>query len=137
VTGVHTCALPIFTEFYLKGNNDPAYRDHPIVHYVGHIERPENLGCLMGGHSHYYIDSAGNVDPCVFVPVSFGNILRENLCDIFSRMRTAIPHPLHTECPSIRVAEILEEQPAKNMPLPVPYTAMAQSWNEIVLHPDR
>jgi MoaA/NifB/PqqE/SkfB family radical SAM enzyme len=119
----------IVTEFYLKGNSERKYRHHPLLYYIAYMESPEKLGCLMGGLSHYYIDSAGNVNPCVFVPVSFGNILHEKISDIFARMRVAVPGPIHTECPSIRVAEILEEQGAKN--LPIPFTAVDKSWNKI------
>jgi MoaA/NifB/PqqE/SkfB family radical SAM enzyme len=122
----------IVTEFYLRGNSDRRYRRHPILHYVAYMEGREKLGCLMGGLSHYYIDSAGNVNPCVFVPVSFGNILREDINDIYRRMRAAIPSPLRTECPSIRVAEILGERKTKDRPLPVPFESISSSWKSIL-----
>jgi hypothetical protein len=47
-------------------------------------------------------------------------------------MRAAIPSPLHTECPSIRVAELLGELKTKDLPLPVPFETISSSWKSIL-----
>ncbi len=88
-------------EFTKTGNLNKKYKDYPLIYYVAHIEGKDKLGCLMGGLSHFYIDSKGNVCPCVFFPVSYGNILNENITLILKRMRSSIPFPIHAECPSM------------------------------------
>ncbi len=89
------------TEFFIKGNTDKKYRDHPLVYYVAFVEGPDKMGCMMGGLSHFYIDSQGNVNPCVFMPVSFGNVSHEDFETIYLRMREYIPKPIHKTCPSV------------------------------------
>jgi hypothetical protein len=42
------------------------------------------------------------------VPISFGNILHEDLPAIFSRMRKAVPRPVHAGCGSVLLADLLE-----------------------------
>jgi hypothetical protein len=95
-------------EFIHRGNHDARYRDYPLLYSIPEIERPDRMGCTMGGLSHFTIDAAGNVNPCVFVPISFGNILHEDLPAIFSRMRKAVPRPVHAGCGSVLLADLLE-----------------------------
>jgi len=92
-------------EFTLNGNKKRIYKNYPLIYYVAHIEGVNQLGCHMGGLSHFYIDSKGNVCPCVFFPIMYGNIIEENILSIYKRMRKNIPHPLHTECPSLLLAD--------------------------------
>jgi len=58
----------------------------------------------MGGHAHFAIDGEGNVVPCVFLPVSFGNIRSEDVSAIYGRMRAAIPRPSHAGCAAALMA---------------------------------
>ncbi|HLP16212.1 MAG TPA: radical SAM protein [Bacteroidota bacterium] len=95
-------------EFIDAGNHDVRYRDYPLLYSIPEIEHPSRLGCTMGGLSHLTIDSSGSVNPCVFVPISFGNILHENLAPIVSRMRQAVPTPIHAGCGSVLLADLLE-----------------------------
>lgn len=75
------------------------------------LEGKDGLGCLMGGLSHFYIDSAGNVNPCVFMPVTFGNITEADPESILAEMRRDIPRPLKTDCPAITISrEIADEK---------------------------
>jgi len=110
----------ILTEFTLAGNKKRIYKKYPLIYYVAHIEGREQLGCHMGGLSHFYIDSRGNVCPCVFFPVSYGNINKDNIISIYQKMRINIPHPLHSECPSLMLADRLRENYKDNKEFPVP-----------------
>lgn len=92
-------------EFTLNGNKKSTYKNYPLIYYVAHIEGKDQMGCHMGGLSHFYIDSKGNVCPCVFFPIKYGNILEENILTIHKRMRENIPFPLHTECPAVLLAD--------------------------------
>ncbi len=117
--------------FYRAGNTLRKYRDHPILFYVAYIERPDRLGCLMGGLSHLHIDCLGNVNPCALLPVSFGNIMAEDFRDIYGRMRAAIPHPLHKECPSITLGKILRERSENGRCSPVPFESVRGEWEAL------
>lgn len=104
------------------------YKDHPVIYYVAHIEDKEQNGCNMGGLSILYIDTAGNVNPCVFVPVSFGNIVDEEIDSIMEKMRTAVPHPIKKDCPSILLSAKIKELHASTGKLPVTYSDLESEW---------
>ena len=89
----------VVTMFYEEANLDKKYRNYPAVVYFQYYERSDIYGCLMG-LSHFYINSLGNVQPCIFLPVSFGNILEEDFPVIFKRMREAFPKPIKQPCPA-------------------------------------
>lgn len=56
------------------------------------IESPELFGC-GGGTQHLYIDHNGEVCPCDFTPMSFGNAQDEDLKTIWGRMTAAMGNP--------------------------------------------
>lgn len=64
----------------------------PKVCCFNHIESPEFFGC-GGGTQHLFIDPAGEVCPCDFTPMSFGNITQETFQVIWSRMTDAMGNP--------------------------------------------
>jgi MoaA/NifB/PqqE/SkfB family radical SAM enzyme len=121
----------ITTDFFLTANSRRRYRRYPLVTYTNYLDAPERLGCVMGGLSYFYIDGQGNVEPCVFLPVSFGNILREDLPSIYKRMRQAIPRPLHTQCPSNVLAKTIRSHKKDFNELPVPYEKLAAEWGKM------
>jgi len=121
----------IVTRFFTKGNLEKRFKDYPQIFYISYIEAPERLGCMMGGLSHFYIDSLGNVEPCVFLPISFGNIMEEDFLDIYKRMRKAIPRPLHKQCPSIYLAENIKAKKNAGMDQPIPYRELEKEWHQM------
>ena len=56
------------------------------------VESPELFGCA-GGTRHLFIDPGGNVCPCDFTPLSFGNIADEPIETIYDRMAGAFGQP--------------------------------------------
>ncbi|OLA79970.1 MAG: hypothetical protein BHW58_09555 [Azospirillum sp. 51_20] len=56
------------------------------------IESPELFGC-GAGTQHMFIDNAGEVCPCDFTPLSFGNVVREPLETVWLRMNEAFMLP--------------------------------------------
>jgi MoaA/NifB/PqqE/SkfB family radical SAM enzyme len=94
--------------FVRAGNTSRRYAQHPLLYDLAEVERSPLIGCTMGGISHFAIDSAGRVVPCVFTHVSFGSILEEDLPPILARMRAAIPRPIHGGCPSILLRDQLD-----------------------------
>jgi len=121
----------IVTEFFKSANQKKKYRDYPKVTYVDYFENADHLGCLMGGLSHFHIDSLGNVAPCVFLPISYGNILQEDLVDIYTRMRKAIPGPLFKQCPSVFLAEKIKLKRNQGIELPIPYEEIENDWHKM------
>ena len=50
------------------------------------------FGC-NAGIRHCYITAAGDFTPCDFIPLSFGNILKEDMRVIWRRMNDAVGVP--------------------------------------------
>lgn len=119
------------TDFFVRGNTRWKYRHHPLIYHVAYTESPEQMGCMMGGLSHMTVDSMGNVMPCVFLPVTFGNIMEEDFRSIYQRMRDEIPRPIHMECPSITLAETLRTKARESHGWPIPYEAIQKEWEAL------
>ena len=56
------------------------------VNYLGHFEAREYFGC-NAGNKMVYIDAFGDVSPCVFTPMSFGNVKNDSIKKIFEEMK--------------------------------------------------
>lgn len=56
------------------------------VNYLGHFESGLHFGC-NAGTKMVYIDTFGEVSPCVFLPITFGNVRDRSLQEIFQEMR--------------------------------------------------
>lgn len=119
------------TGMFIDANTKRRHRHLPLVAYEAYFESPARMGCSMGGLSFFSIDSRGNVIPCVFLPVSFGNILEEDIRPIYDRMRAAVPRPLHRECPASSLARTIVEKTARGAPLPVPVSALKREWSAL------
>jgi MoaA/NifB/PqqE/SkfB family radical SAM enzyme len=68
----------------------------PILSCFLYLESSNAFGC-GAGLTHLYIDGSGEVCPCNFVPLSFGNIADEPLVNILDRMGCYFCKP-RTEC---------------------------------------
>lgn len=60
------------------------------VNYLGHFEGSEHFGC-NAGCKMVYVDAFGEVSPCVFLPMSFGNVRERPLAEIVEEMRGRFP----------------------------------------------
>ncbi len=60
------------------------------VNYLGHFEGREHFGC-NAGNKMVYVDAFGNVSPCVFAPLSFGNVKDRPIREIYPEMRRCFP----------------------------------------------
>jgi MoaA/NifB/PqqE/SkfB family radical SAM enzyme len=65
-------------------------RGKMTVNYLGHFEGKECFGC-NAGNKMVYVDAFGEVSPCVFTPLSFGNVQTTSLRTIFAEMRQHFP----------------------------------------------
>jgi MoaA/NifB/PqqE/SkfB family radical SAM enzyme len=60
------------------------------VNYLGHFEGREHFGCCAG-HKMLYVDAFGYVSPCVFTPITFGNVRETAISEIYRSMRARFP----------------------------------------------
>ncbi len=60
------------------------------INYLGHFEGGEHFGC-NAGNKMVYIDAFGEVSPCVFTPMTFGNVRDKSVQAIFSEMKERFP----------------------------------------------
>ena len=121
----------ILEEFMITGNTNKKYKDYPLIYYLAYIEGANQMGCMMGGLFHFYIDSLGNVNPCVFLPVSFGNIMETDFKTIYEKMRKAIPAPIHSECPSLLLSQTLKIKNKNGNGIPIKYNDIKTEWEKL------
>ena len=66
------------------------HRGRLTVNYLSHFEDREHFGCTAG-NKMIFIDPFGEVSPCVFVPMSFGNVRDGSLRSLYAEMQQALP----------------------------------------------
>jgi MoaA/NifB/PqqE/SkfB family radical SAM enzyme len=86
LTPQHIAAI---RQFHVQTNRQ---RLRPKICAFNQIESPELFGC-GAGTQHLFIDAAGEVCPCDFTAMSFGNAAREPLEAVWSRMSGAMGNP--------------------------------------------
>lgn len=60
------------------------------VNYLGHFEGSDHFGC-NAGHKMVYVDAFGEVSPCVFTPMTFGNVQDQSIDFLFTEMKKHFP----------------------------------------------
>jgi MoaA/NifB/PqqE/SkfB family radical SAM enzyme len=76
-------------------NARPGY---PLVVTQAHVNGPIGSGCFAGWHQ-FYMNAYGDVTPCDFTPLKFGNLREDSLATIWQRMIEAPPYCAHsTHC---------------------------------------
>ena len=80
-----------FVELQYEINQDPAL---PAIMSLPHIGTINNFGC-SAARTHVYVNGDGDVCPCDFVPIGFGNIREEAFGDIYERMLKSFPEHAH------------------------------------------
>jgi MoaA/NifB/PqqE/SkfB family radical SAM enzyme len=97
------------------------YRDYPFIAAMIIDEDEEHFGCTSGGTDRFYINAKGDVQPCEFLNISFGNITEEKFEVIYDRMRKVYEVPGSNwlcEKHADQVAELLKETGSNILPLP-------------------
>lgn len=79
------------------------------------------FGCTAGGIDRFYINAKGDLQPCEFLNISFGNIAVDNFEDIYQKMRDCFAWGgdcyLCESC-SKTIHKIYLENNLKSLPLP-------------------
>ncbi|MDD3925968.1 MAG: radical SAM protein [bacterium] len=73
--------------------NSRARHDYPSLAAQIYEERAETAGCTAGGIDRFYVNAYGEVQPCEFLNISFGNVRTEPFETIFARMRACFAIP--------------------------------------------
>jgi MoaA/NifB/PqqE/SkfB family radical SAM enzyme len=122
-------------DFVREASTARRYRDFPLLYSVAWAEGQDDVGCVMGGLSHFSVDSRGNVTPCVFMPVTFGNITQERFPQIYQRMRQAIPRPLHAGCPVFTMGAAVRSRYRSLGEMPVDHRSVTAEWAALYTNP--
>jgi len=97
--------LAKIAKFHIAANR---VRGLPAVTAFPYLESPKHFGCL-GGFHHAYVNLSGQVFPCDFAPLSFGNVRLEPLRVIWRRMTESLRQPGRTcitrACPHVGGAD--------------------------------
>ncbi len=97
------------------------YADYPAISAQIIEEDPQMFGCTAGGTDRVYVNAKGDVQPCEFLNISFGNIAEEDFGMIYERMREVFKIPqtsIVCEKHSRDVHRIYMENKLTRLPLP-------------------
>jgi len=91
------------------------------------------FGCTAGGTDRFYINANGDLQPCEFLNISFGNIAVDNFENIYQKMRGFFPWGgdchLCESC-SKKIHKLYLENNLKSLPLPPELSSkIYSSWN--------
>ncbi len=122
--GVEEYSAPDFA--LVKGkvdlfNQAQEYVDYPAISAQIIEEDPQMFGCTAGGTDRVYINAKGDVQPCEFLNISFGNIAEEDFAMIYQRMREVfkiLQTTIICEKHSRDVHRIYVENHLSRLPLP-------------------
>jgi len=102
-----------------KYNNDPKYKSYPSIS-AQIIEEDKNMfGCTAGGTDRFYINAKGDLQPCEFLNLSFGNI-KDDFDKIYLNMREIFNKPRECwlcEKYSGKVLDLYNKNNLKSLPL--------------------
>jgi len=88
---------------------------HATLNYLGHFESAEHFGCTAG-RKMIYVDAFGDISPCVFAPMTFGNLRQKPLAAILAEMRSAFR--LSSTCFISRNYGLLRDRSGGGLPVP-------------------
>lgn len=96
-------------------------------------EQNRVLGCTAGGIDRFYVNASGELQPCEFLNLSFGNLRKEPFQVVWDRMRHAFPDARSdwlccTLAPEIH--RLFVETGRKHTPLPWTLTRkLVEEWD--------
>jgi len=102
----------LIKEYHIKVNQD---KNLPKIASFAYLEDDSLYGC-GAGTQHLYIDSSGNLCPCDFTPLSFGNVIREGFDEAYSRLRKYFVAP-QSKCFVLNNMEIIKSEFKGKLPL--------------------
>lgn len=88
----------------------------PKISVFAYTEDKDRFGC-GAGTQHSYLDAAGNLYPCDFVPLSFGNVRERPIAELWREMHRRIGMPRQT-CMIMEMYAKKLLDPATTFPVP-------------------
>ncbi len=82
--------VKILSQFAVRFNTDPQYKDFPIIAFFGNSQR--KIGCFGAGNRYLYTDPNGDVHACPFCRGKVGNLLEEPFSEILEKLKKAGCH---------------------------------------------
>ncbi len=108
-------------------------RSYPPVSAQINEEAPAMFGCTAGGTDRFYVNAKGDVQPCEFLNISFGNIVDEPFDVIYERMRSTFEtagERMLCEAYNPHVAAVMKREGLRSLPLdPERSAAIYHSWD--------
>jgi len=104
-----------------KYNLDKQYNDYPCISAQIIEEDEDMFGCTAGGTDRIYINAKGDVQPCEFLNISFGNVQNKTFEEIYQKMRGCFKEACDCwicEKYSGDVLKLFEKYDLKSLPLP-------------------
>ena len=109
-------AIQIAKEAQLRYNSSREPHS-PVLTAQVFEESPEMLGCCCGGIDRFYIGASGEVQPCEFVNISFGNLNDTPFETAYARMRQCFAIPCEEWTCRIHADEIARNS-GESLPIP-------------------
>ena len=103
--------------------NSVKEKHSPVLTAQVFEESPEMLGCCCGGIDRFYVGASGDVQPCEFVNISFGNLQEESFETAYERMRKCFATPCEEWTCCIHAKELAEHAGER---LPIPWAETEQ-----------
>ncbi len=119
--------------FHIEVNTSEKFLDYPAISSRAYLEDDSRYGCGMGGISTIYIDASGNIQPCVYLNVSFGNITKDGFNAAYKKMRDLFPHPIDGPCPVFYLHKKVAEIHSTGVSLPLEYEYAQEICKDIHL----
>ncbi|MBQ9245894.1 radical SAM protein [bacterium] len=123
-------------EYVLKAHkyyNNSFRSKYPALPAQVEEEHPNKFGCTAGGVDRFYIGASGEVQPCEFLNISFGNIKEESFAVIFARMREYFKVPCQDWLCTTQagaISDLMKKYNLDKTPIPFEYTQeLLKEWN--------
>ena len=89
-------------------------------------EEPYNFGCMATSGQNVYVDAEGNVQPCVLLKTSIGNILEQRFKTIWDEFIPFCRYPVR-EC----LVHVLNDEINKSSIQPLPKSQTLELWQRV------
>lgn len=103
-------------------NQKKEYKEHTFIAAMINEEDKSLFGCTAGATDRFYINAKGDLQPCEFLNISFGNIQQDDFDTIYEKMRQTFEKPGDCwlcEKYSAKVQRLMKENDLKTLPLTV------------------
>lgn len=105
----------------------------PFISCMLMEEEKAFFGCTAGATDRFYLNAKGDVQPCEFLNISFGNVKNEVFENIYARMRNQFLEPgdcLLCEQYSAKIREVFKASNETSLPLsPALSESIYKDWN--------